>query len=87
MAENGQLSGTDTDKLLSDNDWQNIVPFAIHSTSNETLFKIVNRIKNLSGYEYLLRMISQNDYIKEDTEELLMSSKLPEKYKEKLKNK
>ncbi len=87
VAEKEQLETEEIQLLLSNNDWQNIVPFAIHSTSNDVLGVIVSNIKNLNGYEYILRIISQNDFIEADTIESLMFSRLPEKYKEKLKNK
>ena len=87
VAEKEQLETEEIQLLLSNNDWQNIVPFAIHSTSNNVLGVIVSNIKNLNGYEYILRIISQNDFIEADTIESLMFSRLPEKYKEKLKNK
>jgi chemotaxis regulatin CheY-phosphate phosphatase CheZ len=87
MSENESLSVTEIKELLKNNEWQDIVPFAIHSTSNEVLKMIVEDIKFLEGYEYILRMISQNDFIESDVIDILMISNLPEKYKEKLKNK
>ena len=87
MAKNESADTEKIAELLKDNNWQNMVPFAIHSSSNEVLSLIVNKIKDINGYEYILRIISQNDHIKDNTIKDLLISKLPEKYKEILKNK
>ncbi len=64
--------------------WQHLVPQAIHSTNSNLLSEIVDLIANVDGFEYILRIISENKSIDQKIVSRLINSKLPEKYKSKL---
>ncbi len=67
--------------------WHHIVPFAVHSKSPEIIKYIVRSILGKNDFVYILRIISENQHIDEETVDLLLSSNLPQKYKDNLINK
>ena len=70
--------------ILKDPTWNELVPFAIDSTSPEILHYIVERYSNTPGYEYVLRVISENKYITDSTKKDLLNSRLDIRFKKKL---
>jgi hypothetical protein len=71
-------------KILEAKTWYNLLPFAVCSKSPEILGFIVDSISNSAGYEYILRIISENSFITNEIKQKLLNSKLAEKYKNKL---
>jgi predicted nucleotidyltransferase len=71
-------------EILSTGTWYELMPFAVISKSPEILEFIVDRIHNLSGYEYILRIISENVFINDVVRQKLLDSNLEEKFKKKL---
>jgi hypothetical protein len=71
-------------KILSTGTWYELMPFAVVSKSPEILEFIVDRIHNLRGYEYILRIISENVFINDVVRQKLLDSNLEEKFKKKL---
>ena len=63
--------------------WNELVPFAVRSTSPEILHYIVKRFSNTPGLEYILRIISENFYITDEIKKDLLVSKLDKKFKAK----
>jgi len=70
--------------ILKNPTWNELVPFAIDSTSPEILQYIVERYANTPGYEYILRVISENKYITDSTKQDLLNSRLDIRFKKKL---
>ena len=82
--EETSLDGRVT-KVLNDKTWYNLVPFAVRSKSPEILDFLVNSIRDLPGYEYVLRIASENQFLKDETKKtLLLNSRLADKFKNKL---
>lgn len=69
------------------NMWQQLVPYAINSTQPYVLDQIVETIKDIKGFEYILRILSQNQYINKNIAQKLIQSRLADEFKIKLKNK
>jgi len=64
--------------------WHHVVPFVIHSKSPEILKYIIELIKNKEDFTYILRIVSENLYIDQEIVEILLTTSLPQKYKDKL---
>ena len=71
-------------EILNKKTWYNLVPFAVRSKSPEILDYLVNSIRNLPGYEYVLRIASENKFLKDETKKTLLNSRLADKFKNKL---
>lgn len=71
-------------EVLKDKTWYNLVPFATCSKSPEILDFLVNSIRDMYGYEYVLRIASENKFLKDETKETLLNSRLADKFKKKL---
>lgn len=82
-AESLNLEGSQMDL----NTWQQLVPYAINSNKAELLDQIVEEIKDINGFEYILRIVSENKHLNKDIAAKLLQSRLPDKSKIKLKNK
>ena len=83
-AEGKMVLDDEVVNILGDGTWYNLVPFAIRSRSPEILDFLVNSIRDQSGYEYVLRIVSENKFIKDETKKTLLNSRLGEKFKNKL---
>lgn len=70
--------------VLNTKTWYNLVPFAIRSKSPEILDFLVNSILDSPGYEYILRIASENKFLKDETKQTLLRSKLADRFKKKL---
>lgn len=70
--------------ILGDGTWYNLIPFAIRSKSPEILNFLVSSISDQPGYEYVLRIVSENKFINYETKKILLNSRLAEKFKIKL---
>ncbi len=70
--------------LLKHPTWNELVPFAVSSASPQILNYIVKQISNLEGYEYILRIISENKYITDDIRRNLLDSRLDKRFKKKI---
>lgn len=73
--------------ILHNPTWHNTIPFAINSKSKEILIYILKKIINNRDFVYVLRILSENKYIDHEIIIILLNSDLPEKYKDKLRNK
>ncbi len=71
-------------EILNKKTWYNLVPFAVRSKSPEILDFLVNSICDLPGYEYVLRIASENKFLKDETKKTLLNSRLADKFKNKL---
>lgn len=72
-------------KILENKIWHELLPFAISSKSPKILeFILDSIILDSPGYEYILRIISENNFITTQMKQKLLSSKLADKYKKKL---
>ena len=71
-------------EALNKKTWYNLVPFAVRSKSPEILDFLVNSIRDLPGYEYVLRIASENKFLKDETKKTLLNSRLADKFKNKL---
>jgi predicted nucleotidyltransferase len=71
-------------KMLENPTWYELVPFAIRSESPEILSYMVKSLSNREGFEYILRIISQNKYITEEIKQDLLLSRLDRRIKAKL---
>lgn len=71
-------------EILQEPSWEKMVPFAVRSTSPEILYYLVKKLSNLKGYEYILRIISQNGNINDNIKQDLTESRLDPRFKKKL---
>ncbi len=71
-------------KITESRIWHKLLPFAIASKSPEILESIVDSIANISGFEYILRIISENKFITDKIRQKLLDSKLADKFKKRL---
>ncbi len=84
IAENKITLDDEVIRILVNPTWNELVPFAVQSTSAEILDYIVNSFSDKPGFEYILRIISQNKYIAEKTKQRLLTSRLDDRFKTKL---
>jgi len=70
--------------ILEHPTWKELVPFAVSSTSPEILHYLVKRFFDMEGYEYILRIISENKYITDAIKLDLLSSRLDKRFKKKI---
>lgn len=81
------VSLTLEDSHMDLNMWQQLVPYAINNSNPEIIDQIVEKIKDIKGFEYILRVISENKHINKSIAIKLIQSRLPDKFKIQLKNK
>lgn len=76
---------TDEVREMIDNaGWNELIPFAVNSSSPEILAYIVENFGQAEGYEYVLRVISENNYITDEIRSALLESRLDKRKKKKL---
>jgi len=73
-------------EILKNPTWHELVPFAIRSTSPDILQYIVKNYSDKPGFEYILRIISQNTHTTEEIKRELLLSRLDDRFKKKLKD-
>lgn len=86
IAEGSEELTEDVRKILDEGAWSSLVPFAIASSSPEILGYIVKAYSNKKGFEYILRLVSQNRNITMETRRDLMDSRLDDRIKKKMRN-
>ncbi len=84
LAKDKMVLDEEVVKIVNNKRWDELVPFAIESQSSEILEYLVEKISDLAGYEYILRIASENKFINNKTKQLLLNSLLSEKFKNKL---
>lgn len=70
--------------ILEHSGWDELVPFAVNSKSPEILHYLVKKLAQLEGYEYILRIISENKYINDNVKQDLLNSRLDARFKQKI---
>ncbi len=84
VAKNSSNLNSEVFKILESKTWYELVPFATLSKSPEILGYVIDSIAYSQGYEYILRIISENKFINDEIKHKLLNSNLADKFKKKL---